>query len=47
LLTKRIKDLEDEIEETNNSYKLEIAKIEEAFKAKIKELEQKNDEMNV
>ncbi len=46
-MTKRIKDLEDELEETNNSYKIEIAKIEAGFKAQIEALEEKYDDLNV
>jgi hypothetical protein len=39
--------LEDELEETNNSYKLEIAKIEANFKSQIADLEEKYDDLNV
>jgi hypothetical protein len=47
LLNRRIKELEDELEETNNSYKIEIAKIEATFKAQIEDLEEKHEDLNV
>jgi DNA repair exonuclease SbcCD ATPase subunit len=47
LLNRRIKELEDELEETNNSYKIEIAKIEATFKAQIADLEEKYEDLNV
>jgi hypothetical protein len=47
LLNTRIKELEDELEETNNSYKIEIAKIEATFKAQIEVLEENYDDLNV
>ena len=47
MLNTRIKELEDELEETNNSYKIEIAKIEATFKAQIETLEENYDDLNV
>ncbi len=47
MLNTRIKELEDELEETNNSYKIEIAKIEATFKAQIEVLEENYDDLNV
>lgn len=47
MLNRRIKELEDELEETNNSYKIEIAKIEATFKAQIEDLEEKYEDLNV